>query len=289
MESPALPPQGDPARARRWRRLRRLVALPIAALVLAGCSEIPTKDGIPTFGAHPGATTSSHSAFDLWQGFSVGAIIIGFLVTFLIIWSVIRYRRKGDRIPKQTQYHLPLEFAYTIVPIMIVLGLFAATLVVENKEVANPKTSVIIDVNAFQWGWKFTYPGHNVVVVGQTTQNPEMVMPVNENVHINLTSSDVIHGFYVRAFNFSRYALPGVLNQFTFRAVDTGTYDGQCTQLCGLYHSLMWFRVKVVSDSDVRHVAQDQRELRRCSRGHVAATNQQTSSIVPTKPTVGNS
>ena len=289
MESPALPPQGDPARARRWRRLRRLVALPIAALALAGCGYIPTKDGIPTFGAHPGATTSSHSAFNLWQGFSVGAIIIGCLVTFLIVWSVIRYRRKGhDRIPKQTQYHLPLEFAYTIVPILIVLGLFAATLVVENKEVANPKTNVIIDVDAFQWGWKFTYPGHNVVVVGQTTQDPEMVMPVNENVHINLTSSDVIHGFYVRAFNFSRYALPGVLNQFTFRAVDTGTYDGQCTQLCGLYHSLMWFRVKVVSDSAYATWLKANANPASAAAAS-AATNQQTSSIVPTKKTVGNS
>ncbi|HEY1826141.1 MAG TPA: cytochrome c oxidase subunit II [Acidimicrobiales bacterium] len=289
MEPPALPPQGDPGRGRRWRRVRRLAALPLAALVLAGCNDrIPTKDGIPTLGAEPGATTSSHSAFDLWQGFTIGAMIIGFLVTFLIIWAVFRYRRRGDTIPRQTQYHLPLEFTYTIIPILIVLGLFAATLVVENKEVANPKTNVVIDVNAFQWGWKFTYPGHDVVVVGQTTQDPEMVMPVNENVHINLTSSDVIHGFYVNAFNFSRYALPGVLNQFTFRAVTTGTYDGQCTQLCGLYHSLMWFRVKVVSDSDYAAWLAANANAANTAAGQ-SATNQQTSSIVPTKPTIGNS
>ncbi|HET9089748.1 MAG TPA: hypothetical protein VFN54_05545, partial [Acidimicrobiales bacterium] len=62
-------------------------------------------------------------------------------------------------------------------------------------------------------------------------------------------STDVIHGFYVKAFNFSRYALPGIDNQFTFRAVNTGTFFGQCTQLCGLYHSLMFFKVKVVSQS----------------------------------------
>ncbi len=68
-------------------------------------------------------------------------------------------------------------------------------------------------------------------------------MPVGTDVHINLTSTDVIHGFYVRDFNFSRYALPGVKNQFTLHAVQTGTFDGQCTQLCGLYHSLMFFRV----------------------------------------------
>jgi cytochrome c oxidase subunit 2 len=261
--------------------VRRLAALPVAALALAGCT-------IPSFGASPGATTSSKSVFDLWQGFTIVAVIVGGITTVLIVWAVIRYRRKGDNIPKQSQYHVPLELTYTIIPVLIVLGLFAATLVVENKEVANPKTSVTINANAFQWGWKFTYPGQNVVVVGQTTQDPEMVMPVNENVHINLTSSDVIHGFYVHAFNFSRYALPGVLNQFTFRAVNTGTYNGQCTQLCGLYHALMWFRVKVVTDSQYTTWLKSKANAAEAA-AEAAATNQQTSSVVPTKPTEGNS
>jgi cytochrome c oxidase subunit 2 len=137
-------------------------------------------------------------------------------------------------------------------------------------------------VNAFQWGWKFTYPGQNVVVVGQTTQDPEIVMPVNTNVHINLTSSDVVHGFYVHAFNFSRYALPGVLNQFTLRAVTTGTYNGQCTQLCGLYHSLMFFRVKVVSQSEYAAWLASNANAG-AAQAAQAATNQQTSSVVPTK------
>ena len=222
--------------------------------------------------------------YHLWQGFSIGAVVIGALVVLLIVWSVIFHRRRSDDIPKQSQYHIPLELTYTIVPILIVLGLFAATMVVENKEVANPKTNVVINVDAFQWGWKFTYPGHDVVVVGQTTQDPEMVMPVNENVHINLTSSDVIHGFYVHAFNFSRYALPGVLNQFTFRAETTGTYHGQCTQLCGLYHSLMWFRVKVVTQSQYSAWLASKADAATAAAA-ASATNQQTSSIVPTKPT----
>ena len=204
---------------------------------------------MPTFGASAGDTTSSRSVYHLWQGFSIGAAIIGTLVLVLLAWAILRYRRKGDAIPTQYQYHIPLELTYTIVPILIVFGLFAATMVVENKEVANPPTKVTIDVNAFQWGWKFSYPGTNAVVVGQTTQTPVMVMPVNTDVHINLTSTDVIHGFYVKAFNFSRYALPGIDNQFTFRAVNTGTFFGQCRQLCGLYHSLMFFKVKVVSAS----------------------------------------
>ena len=224
--------------------------------------------------------------FHLWQGFSIGAVIIGALVIVLVLYAVLRFRRKGDNIPKQSQYHIPLELFYTVVPILIIFGLFAATLVVENKETANPKTNVTIDVNAFQWGWKFTYPGSNALVYGQTTQNPEMVMPVNTNVHINLTSSDVIHGFYVHAFNFSRYALPGVLNQFTIRAQSTGTYFGQCTQLCGLYHSLMWFRVKVVSPS--AYSAWLTTFNNPAAAAAVKAANkttaQQTSSVVTSKP-----
>jgi len=272
---PTLTPQGVSKRSQLWRRVRRVAWLPVAALALAGCR-------IPNFGASPGATTSSRSVFHLWQGFSIGAVVVGGITTILIVWAVFRYRRKGEHIPKQSQYHIPLELTYTIVPILIVLGLFAATLVVENKELADPRTGVTVDVNAFQWGWKFTYPGKDVVVVGETTENPEMVIPVNENVHINLTSSDVIHGFYVHAFNFSRYALPGVLNQFTLRAVETGTFNGQCTQLCGLYHSLMFFRVKVVPDATyTKWLAANYNPA--AARAAQSATNQQTSSVVPTK------
>jgi len=172
-----------------------------------------------------------------------------------------------------------------VVPILVVFGLFAATLVVENKEVANPKTSVVVDVNAFQWGWKFSYPGTSTVVVGQTTASPVMVIPVNTNVHINLTSTDVIHGFYVKAFNFSRYALPGVLNQFTLRATSTGTYFGQCTQLCGLYHALMWFRVKVVTPDQYSAWLAANSSSAASAAAARAATKGQTTPRVPTRQT----
>jgi cytochrome c oxidase subunit 2 len=97
----------------------------------------------------------------------------------------------------------------------------------------------------------------------------------------------VIHGFYVHAFNFSRYALPGVLNQFTIRAVNTGTFFGQCTQLCGLYHSLMWFRVKVVTPAQYQAWLASYNNPTAASAAKAAgtATKQQISSIVPSKRT----
>ncbi len=230
---------------------------------------------MPGFGASAGDTSSSKSVYHLWQGFSIGAVIVGGITTALMVYAVVRYRRRGDAIPEQHQYHLPLEVIYTVIPILIVFGLFGATLVVENQETSNPATDVIINVNAFQWGWQFTYPDSNALVYGQTTQDPIMEMPVNTNVHINLTSTDVIHGFYVHDFNFSRYALPGVVNQFTFRAENTGTFFGQCTQLCGLYHSLMFFNVVALPPNQFRAWLSSQQKLAQ-SASTVSTSNSTT-------------
>jgi cytochrome c oxidase subunit 2 len=114
---------------------------------------------------------------------------------------------------------------------------------------AAPKSSdpgANISVKAFQWGWEFDYPG-GVKVIGQTTEAPTMMVPAGINTHITLDSLDVLHGFYVPQFNFSRYASPGYHTTFDFNVLHTGVYRGQCTQLCGLYHSLMFFNVKAVS------------------------------------------
>ncbi len=149
----------------------------------------------------------------------------------------------------QTQYHTPTEIIYTVVPILIVLGLFVATVFVENTVTAvepNPYTE--IHVFAFQWGWEFQY-NNGVKVIGQTTDAPTMVVPTGQTVRIYLRSYDVLHGFYVPEFNFSRYASPGYWTSFDFNVLHNGVYRGQCTQLCGLYHSLMFFNVRSVSPS----------------------------------------
>ena len=87
---------------------------------------------------------------------------------------------------------------------------------------------------------------------GPNNHGPQMVVPVGQTVQITLVSDDVIHGFYVRDFNFSRYALPGVTNFFDLDVLHAGTYNGQCTQICGLYHSEMLFSVRAVSPAAFR-------------------------------------
>ena len=114
-------------------------------------------------------------------------------------------------------------------------------------------------------------------------------IPVNTNVLFNLSSIDVVHGFYIREFNFSRYSLPGIVNQFSFNAVRTGTFFGQCSQLCGLYHSLMWFRVKVVTrpQYDAWIASFNTIAGARAAEAAALANQQQSSSITPTKPAIG--
>jgi cytochrome c oxidase subunit 2 len=212
---------------------------------LTGCQ-------LPTFGGYRGATSQGQSTFKLWQGFFITGLVVGGFVFILILYVVLRYRRRSEDIPRQSQYHTLTEIIYTVLPILTVLGLFAATVVVENQVTAveaHPYTD--LHVYAFQWGWEFQYD-NGVKVIGQTTDAPTMVVPSNQTVRVYLRSYDVLHGFYVPQFNFSRYASPGYWTAFDMNVLHNGVYRGQCTQLCGLYHSLMFFNVRAVSPADYR-------------------------------------
>jgi len=230
-----------------------VVAVPLA---LAGCNMYPS------YGASQGVTTQGQETFKLYSGMMTTGIIVGGFVGLLIIWTLVRYRRRSEEMPKQFHENVPVEVLYTGIPIIIVAVLFWFTVLTENNvdatvpvnatATATGKPVVDVRVTAFQWGWRFDYPNLNVGVAGETTNGPDnhgpqMVLPVGETVQITLVSNDVIHGFYVRDFNFSRYALPGVVNYFDFNVVKTGTFFGQCTQICGLYHSEMLFSVRAVS------------------------------------------
>ena len=246
---------GRPPTRRRWGRWAVGLALG-APLILGGC------DFYPTYGASRGVTTQGQDTFKLYSGMMTTGIIVGGIVFLLILWTVLRYRKRSDEMPRQFHENVPIEIIYTVVPILIVAFLFAFTVITENKvdaivpvnatSTASGTPVVDIRVTAFQWGWRFDYTGLNVGVAGETTNGPnnhgpQMVVPVGQTVQITLVSDDVIHGFYVRDFNFSRYALPGVVNYFDLDVLHAGTYNGQCTQICGLYHSEMLFSVRAVS------------------------------------------
>jgi cytochrome c oxidase subunit II len=256
---------------RRKRLVRSgFLALSMGALavVLSGCTSKDWESKL-RFGWPTGVTKQAERMRVLWTWSSVAALVVGVIVWALIFWACVKYRKRDDRLPRQTKENLIIEAIYTIVPFFIIGGLFYYTVVVENyvdKRTKNP--DVTITVTAFKWNWQFGYngskysaPGANadeiVSTVGTSTEIPILVIPRGETIRVVEHSADVIHSFWVPEFLFKRDVIPQPKdNQFEFTATQNGHYVGRCAELCGTYHSQMNFEVRVVDpDKYTQYVA----------------------------------
>ncbi|MGY2084454.1 aa3-type cytochrome oxidase subunit II [Blastococcus sp. SYSU DS0539] len=249
----------------RGSRLARLAALGLlGVLTLTGCelgdSEWWERNFV-RWGWPEGITDEAEAMRELWVGSTWVALVIGLAVWALIAYSVVRHRKKGDELPRQTAYNLPLEIVYTIIPFIIISGLFFFTVVTQNKVMersADPDE--VIAVNAFKWNWQFVYPetsdgdGEPVNTVGTSTEIPILVLPTDRTVRFELASADVIHSFWVPEFLFKLDVIPGNENGrdnvFEVTVREEGAYVGRCAELCGTYHAYMNFEVRAVSGDE---------------------------------------
>ncbi|MEI7696884.1 MAG: cytochrome c oxidase subunit II [Actinomycetes bacterium] len=229
----------------------RALALIIPALLLTGCSKV-SELGFPQ-----GTSSVNDQSLSLWQGAWIAAGVVGVITLILLLWPAVFHRPKvgGPEFPKQTQYHVPIEIVYTIIPLLIVAVMFFYT--AKKESVITQKTTTAmheISVVGMQWSWQFAYPeaGAQAVVTGTPSQPPTLVVPQGERVRYTLTSHDVIHGFWIPAFMIQIQNLPGVTNHLEFTANKIGEYPGRCNILCGRAHSQMVFTVKVVSPADYK-------------------------------------
>jgi cytochrome c oxidase subunit 2 len=214
--------------------------LAVTAIILAAAGCAPQA-----------VTEQGKAAHNLYLLFLYIAAVVYAVVAALVIWSVIRYRRRDDELPKQTHGNNRLELTWTVIPTVIVLVLFAFTLRAQDKILdESGRADVNVTVTAFQWSWRFTYEGTGAEVIGTPERVPELVVPVGQRVRVKLVSADVVHSFYVPQTLFKRQAIPGVTNQFDLTFDKTGLFHGQCTQFCGLQHTDMVFRVRVVSQGE---------------------------------------
>jgi cytochrome c oxidase subunit 2 len=232
-----------------------------AALLLSGCS-VGTQDEWKRIAMPDPASAEGPDMLHLWQGAWIAAMAVGVIVWGLIIYAVVRFRRRSeDEIPVQTRYNLPIEIFYTIAPIMMVIVFFFFTVQTQDKVIKVDKhPDHTITVVGQQWSWTFNYnydAGYNdfkgravggpVVHESGTPANPPTLWLVeNESVTVHLYSPDVIHSFWVPSFIFKMDVFPGRDNHYTFTPTRPGTYEGRCAELCGVYHSRMLFKVKVV-------------------------------------------
>jgi cytochrome c oxidase subunit 2 len=226
--------------------------LALGALVLTGC-----KNG-SVYGYESDLSSVNEVSWHLWRGAWLAAGVVGIFTAILIVWPIIRHRRKeGDpQYPKQTQYNVPVEVIYTVVPFIIIAVLFYFTARDEAKITAKEPTKVMhtIDVTGIQWSWQFGHQdgGEKAVVTGTPANPPTLVLPQGERVAFKIHSNDVVHGFWIPAFMIQIQNLPGVTNHIEFTANKLGEYPGRCNILCGRNHSQMVFKVKVVTPAEYK-------------------------------------
>jgi cytochrome c oxidase subunit II len=185
----------------------------------------------------------------VWTVFLAAGIVVYLLVAGLIVFAAIAFRRRDAATVQAASFFKndPLEIAWTVIPILVVGGLFAVTYAAERHtdSVVTPAGEVV-QVTAFDWSWRFVYPRRHVAIEGTSTTPPELVLPLDSATEIRLTSSDVVHSFWVPAFLFKRMAIPGAVNVFDFTPTRAGVYPGRCAEFCGTYHAPMTFTVRVL-------------------------------------------
>ncbi len=239
------------------------LAVPAASalvLLLSGCTDQLARGFLPGVS---GVTNHTDRITGLWTTAWIILWLVGIIAWALMGWAILVYRRrKGETgIPAQLRYNNPIEVLFTVIPLILVIGFFAFTardIAAIEQPTENP--DVVIQVIGKQWSWDFNYVDANVYDSGIQAQFdgqtgvpetlPALYLPVGKTVQIDLSSRDVIHSFWVIDFLYKKDMFPGKTNHMYFTPQVEGTYMGKCAELCGEYHSMMLFQVKVVSQAE---------------------------------------
>jgi len=186
-------------------------------------------------------------------------------VLALLVYIVIKFRAGANATPSKVHHNTLLEVAWTIIPVIILVVIAVPSFRLLYFESAIPKADVTIKAIGKQWFWTYEYPASNFQfdslglsdADAAKAKEPRLlgvdnviVVPVNKVVEIATTGADVIHSWAVPQFGVKMDAVPGRLNHTWFKALETGTYYGECSELCGARHAFMPIEVKVVTDAE---------------------------------------
>jgi cytochrome c oxidase subunit 2 len=197
--------------------------------------------------------------------------VIALFVLGLLLWVILRFRRAANPSPSKTTHNTAIEVVWTLVPVLILLGIAYPSLDLVAKQFKPaPKEAVTIKVTGYQWYWGYSYPDHGISEVvsnmlkeqsevqpgerfrtendgpGQLAVDNRMVVPAGVPLRIQTTASDVIHAFAVPSLWFKLDAVPGRLNEKQLIIEKPGVYFGQCSELCGARHGFMPIAVEAL-------------------------------------------
>lgn len=170
------------------------------------------------------------------------AFLVG--ITAVMVYFVVRYSRKRNPTPVDIEGNTWLEVTWTVVPLVLFLSMFYFGWTNFEYMRNAPRDAMVVDVTGRQWAWSFAYPNGK--------QADEMYVALDRPVKVNLHSADVLHGFYIAAFRVKADVVPGRTNYLWFTPTLLGTFDIQCTVMCGLHHTYMLSKVHVLPEEDFK-------------------------------------
>ena len=255
-----------------------------AAATLLGASANAEENleliGVPTpsgTGFQPAVTELARDLQWLDGMLLIIITAISLFVVFLLGYVIFKFNRKANPEPSSFTHNTPVEVAWTVVPIVILVFIGAFSIPVLFKQQVIPDGDINIKVTGYQWYWGYEYTDHgfgfdSMLIGDGKVLTPEVeaelieagyskdefllatdtavVVPVDKVVVMQVTGADVIHSWTIPAFGVKQDAVPGRLGQLWFKAEKEGVYFGQCSELCGKDHAYMPITVKVVSQEN---------------------------------------
>ncbi len=243
-----------------------LMAATLAAPAIAQTAETIGKPEPKGLGFQPAATELARQIHSLDNMILWIITIITLFVTALLIFCIVRFNRRANPTPGTFTHNTPLEIAWTVGPILVLvlIGSFSLPVLFNQQEI--PEGEVHIKVTGYQWYWGYEYTDHEfgfdsfMLAKEELAANgynedeyllatdTKVVVPVGKTIVMDVTGADVIHSWTIPSFGVKQDAVPGRIAQLWFKAEKEGIFFGQCSELCGKDHAYMPITVEVVSE-----------------------------------------
>jgi cytochrome c oxidase subunit 2 len=213
----------------------------------------------------PPATPVMERLVDFHDELLVIITLITIFVLGLLAYVMVRFHHTRHPLPTRTSHNPVIEILWTVVPVVILVLIAIPSFKLMYYMDRVPNADMTIKVTAHQWYWSYEYPdqgglGFDSNLIQEKDLKPgqkrllevdnPLVVPVDTNVRVQVTGSDVIHSWFVPSFGVQEYAVIGRLNESWFRVEHQGTYYGECNQICGVNHAFMPINVVAVSKPD---------------------------------------
>src|SRR5579863_9048573 len=245
-------------------RASLVIALGLGGMAALGTVAWAAEPRPWELGMQPSATPVHDRITVFHDELLVIITLITIFVLGLLLYVMVRFRADRNPVPTRTSHNALIEILWTVVPVVILVAIAIPSFKLMYYMDRVPDAAMTINVTGHQWYWSYAYPDQkisfdsNIVAdkdlkPGQprllTVDNP-LVVPANTNVRVLVTSTDVIHSWFVPSFGVQEYAVIGRTNESWFNVEKPGTYYGECNQICGINHSHMPIEIVAMAKPD---------------------------------------